>query len=1636
MATEEFGDWTYEAAFNWKQPLRFRSTPGRGDEVKDNIKCKIGEKITIVARANTEGVDWIKVRDRGWLPVALKQGKKIMLKESASTVAASDAPQVVGEVETTETDDGVQTAAETASAAADEAPAQVSAPPASTPPAAKSVGWVEDADTAADSLISHCIARGLSQHGEEQKFLDDETHVATQKLQQRMRQQKKVRGGNSADNVSPKRRTPTVPRARRHGHAVLRRSEIRMKNTSSVRMNRQYLVGHAAAVRTEGSGSEPTEGVLMASYSEAGGRIVTAGGDGKAMIWTRSETGWTRRVTIPYPFGNPEERDAEWNVANPMSSVHVTTPKLTRNTHSLTISSAVFAPVPGGGNSQSMWKFLPDVEYIGEENGVCHVMLAGDAGYVQIFRVDLAQCGNSDIHLGDCSVDADAFGQPVDAWGQPTGTGAVRLVSQFHHWHVVGTRAPRVRTAKFSPSGEFVATASLGDKSARIWGVDSKTYVDPNKYELDRVHHVCLRILTHDSLVWSAEWAPDNNTVLTSSHDKVAILWCNLNLHTPSFGHGDLHHTDVTGQSKSTRSARTIGHDQRELPIKLKSSKEQMRRFQVKDYSYEQLLAKLTNRGYTKEALKKLRTKQDCLAELQYTIELRAHSGAVPKAVFHPHFGDSGGRNPTERYGRSTKVVATCSYDKTVMLWSTKTKRRMHTFHGHTDRVWCVAFSHLGVKTNNLLVSSSQDKTVRVWDIDAKACVAVLTGHTGTVWSCSFSPPYLDKLRSAKGKHFNKGLQQLKAEFKVRGLNFENVDDYNGEGSDIVKWSLSSLRDELQRRGIPHEGLYKDECVSALTEDQNRVCRVCTVKGAEELQKQRLVHALVCDEIGEEGDQIITASVDCDVIVWDSRADDGIVVLRPIDKDEGVHHSSAVDSEAAEANLKEAEICSIAFSPQTTAEFATAGKAPGGGGGIVRIWSQPHLRAKVFKFRQFLESAKKAKIATQQHKNHANALEVQREKERNVECTPSYCKYLIQTKMPFCSRASRTEQCDMEDRCELPPRLHLDQTQMHMVADHSVHNGEGSDIAKWSLSSLRDELQRRGIEHESLDKDECVSEVIDRREDDVSHLREADFLCRKGMQKCSSSDKSGPHFFTLPRKYPDEKGNLVGDVGHSLPVWCVEFSHDGTRLVTASGDLTVIVWERRERSLLGRVTEESPAPAAGCEQTPRVAWVPITTIDLVASKEHPLVSSEKSASPRASATLKGFKIDPHPDEEISEARFHPLKNTVIVIGSGNKSNARKRGVLTVWTAPKGGSFVQQEWTPTVYHDDTLVDGETGIAHAHLTTTVGWSPDGKKILSGSQDTSVAIWDVATGALLQRIHTGGTRAIGSAAFSPDGKKFAFVGAASTLAVYCANSYTKFFANRIHTSRAFSLAWSHDSTMIATAGLEDNVLVSDANTGEIIVKLADQGCQTVNSVVFSKTDTKIATASDVGRVIFWPVAPFSTRETLDMLRSHPGARPTAKYLEKLHLLNTWSDVYLPERRGYTALHLLAERGVDGTYWGEGDGHDDYYEQLLDNWSLSNIPYAPVLNNAGQSPLEVAILTRNHSFFDHLCEKKGLLDVFPNFEGSDGGDEEVSHHTITLRDLDVMLDWSTSRRAVVKYLQQPALLVPVDHTLFNCHT
>jgi WD40 repeat protein len=60
-------------------------------------------------------------------------------------------------------------------------------------------------------------------------------------------------------------------------------------------------------------------------------------------------------------------------------------------------------------------------------------------------------------------------------------------------------------------------------------------------------------------------------------------------------------------------------------------------------------------------------------------------------------------------------------------------------------------------------------------------------------------------------------------------------------------------------------------------------------------------------------------------------------------------------------------------------------------------------------------------------------------------------------------------------------------------------------------------------------------------------------------------------------------------------------------------------------------------------------------------------------------------------------------------------------------------------------------------HAYGVLSVAWSPDGRRIASGSWDTTVRVWNVSTGhsMLIYRGHTDSVLAL---AWSPDGTQIA--------------------------------------------------------------------------------------------------------------------------------------------------------------------------------------------------------------------------------------------------------------------------------------
>jgi hypothetical protein len=110
-------------------------------------------------------------------------------------------------------------------------------------------------------------------------------------------------------------------------------------------------------------------------------------------------------------------------------------------------------------------------------------------------------------------------------------------------------------------------------------------------------------------------------------------------------------------------------------------------------------------------------------------------------------------------------------------------------------------------------------------------------------------------------------------------------------------------------------------------------------------------------------------------------------------------------------------------------------------------------------------------------------------------------------------------------------------------------------------------------------------------------------------------------------------------------------------------------------------------------------------------------------------------------------------------------------------------------------------GEPFLGHTDSVWSVSFSPDGTRIVSGSSDCTVRVWDAATGLPLGEPFQGHTSSVSSVSFSPDGTCILSGSYDSTVRVWDAATAQQFqehtenhsFASSLHRRRAISFASS---------------------------------------------------------------------------------------------------------------------------------------------------------------------------------------------------------------------------------------------------
>jgi len=117
--------------------------------------------------------------------------------------------------------------------------------------------------------------------------------------------------------------------------------------------------------------------------------------------------------------------------------------------------------------------------------------------------------------------------------------------------------------------------------------------------------------------------------------------------------------------------------------------------------------------------------------------------------------------------------------------------------------------------------------------------------------------------------------------------------------------------------------------------------------------------------------------------------------------------------------------------------------------------------------------------------------------------------------------------------------------------------------------------------------------------------------------------------------------------------------------------------------------------------------------------------------------------------------------------------------------------------------------------------VAFAPDGNTFITGSWDSTLRLWDSATGRLLRDL-AGNQSGVLSAEFSPDGKTLASGSGNGSVLLFDITNGRRITDLQAHREQCFGLAFSRDGKYLATASWDRTAKVWDMETREPIATL----------------------------------------------------------------------------------------------------------------------------------------------------------------------------------------------------------------------
>ena len=167
------------------------------------------------------------------------------------------------------------------------------------------------------------------------------------------------------------------------------------------------------------------------------------------------------------------------------------------------------------------------------------------------------------------------------------------------------------------------------------------------------------------------------------------------------------------------------------------------------------------------------------------------------------------------------------------------------------------------------------------------------------------------------------------------------------------------------------------------------------------------------------------------------------------------------------------------------------------------------------------------------------------------------------------------------------------------------------------------------------------------------------------------------------------------------------------------------------------------------------------------------------------------------------------------------------------------------------------------AHQQAVLALAFSPDGRTVLSGSEDTTARLWDVSENELrpaLASPFTGGhTAALRSVAFSPDGQQVATGSDDGTAILWdVRTSEMAHLPLTGHADSVTGVAFSADGRLLVTASNDRSLRLWDAHSGKALGQALTGGhVDSVRCVAISPDGRRIVSGGWDNTLVLWDVA-----------------------------------------------------------------------------------------------------------------------------------------------------------------------------------